>query len=313
MRRRLLVALVTAAALWLAATGVAALLLPRLLLNAHLPTRREGECEALRARLQGSGRWTRHPVPGGQGAPLEVWWLHRPGSRGAAILLHGFGDDGWGPAPLAEALPEWDILLFTFRGRDRHPEIPSTLGGHERWDAVSAVRLAEAGGWPRHRILFVAASQGAGVALLALEDLETEGPPLAGALLESPFRDLQDAARNHVRGTLGSWEPLSRPAVSLALRVAGRRAAFDPGAVSPLRAAAGLRTPVALLAGDADQVTPLAGVRALARTLPDLTLVPGAGHGEVGARVPGGWAAWATQRLTRWGLTGTDARAPRGR
>lgn len=302
MRRRLLISLVAAALLWLAGTLVAALMLPRLLLGAALPRRTEAQREALRAELRGEGHWTCHRVPGGQGAPLEIWWLHRPGSRGAAVLLHGFGDDGWGPAPLARSLPGWDILLFTFRGRDREPAWPATLGGHERWDAVSAVRLAEAGGWPRDRVLFVASSQGAGVALLALQALEAEGRPLGGALLESPYRDLRDAARNHVRGFLGGGEWLSRPAVALALRRAGRLAAFDPEEVSPLRAARGLRTPVALLAGDGDQVTPLAGVRDLARALPDLTVVPGAGHGEAAARMPGGWAAWAESRLDRWGL-----------
>ena len=302
MRRRLLVSLLALLALWLAGTAVAALMLPRLLLHAQLPARSEAAREALRARLRGGGHWTCHRVPGGQGAPLEVWWLHRPRARGAAILLHGFGDDGWGPAPLAASLPGWDILLFTFRGRDRDPAVPATLGAHEQWDAVSAVRLASSGGWPRSRIIFVAASQGAGVALLALRDLEAEGAPLGGALLESPFRDLRDAARNHVRCPLGALAPLAWPAVDLALRRAGRRAAFDPGAVSPLRASQGLRTPAALLTGDADEVTPLAGVRALGAGTGDLTVVPGAGHGAAGAQVPGGWRAWAEGRLARWGL-----------
>lgn len=302
MRRRLLIALVSLAVLWLAGTGVAAILLPRLLLNAQVPHRTEAERSTLRARLQGSGRWSHHRVPGGQGVGLDVWWLHRPASRGAAVLLHGFGDDGWGPAPMAAALPDWDILLFTFRGRDRVPAAPSTLGAHEQWDAVSAVRLAESGGWPRSRILFVAASQGAGVALLALRDLEREGSPLGGALLESPFLDLRDAARNHLRGPLGRWAPMARPALELALIRAGHLAAFDPEAVSPLRASRDLRTPLAYLSGTLDSVTPLDGVRALAGSRGDLTVVPGAGHGEAAARVPGGWAAWAAVRLSRWGL-----------
>ncbi len=300
MRRRLLIALLALAVMGLVGTLLGALLLPRLLLQAHVPPRTEGDREAIRARLP--GRWTRHQVPGGQAVPLEVWWLHRTQPRGVALLLHGFGDDAWGTVPRAADLPGWDVVAFTFRARDRHPEVPSTLGGHERWDAVAVACFVEGQGIPRSRMILVAASQGAGVALLALEHLEREGPPLAGALLESPYRDLKDAARQHVRGTLGAWEPLSRPAVALALAWAGHRASFDPEAVSPLRAAAHVRTPVALLTGDADQVTPLPGVRSLADRLGDLTVVPGAGHGEAAARVPGGWGAWAEQRLQRWGV-----------
>jgi pimeloyl-ACP methyl ester carboxylesterase len=114
--------------------------------------------------------------------------------------------------------------------------------------------------------------------------------------------DLRDAARNHLRGTLGRVEILARPAEWIGLWRAGRLAGFDPDAVSPLRSSRGLRTPVALLAGDADQTTPLAGVRAIARNLPDLTVVPGADHLEAGAKLPGGWRAWADQRLRGWGL-----------
>jgi len=130
--------------------------------------------------------------------------------------------------------------------------------------------------------------------------LEAEGPPLAGALLESPWRDLADAARDHLRGTLGSWELLCRPAEWVALARAGRLARFQARAVSPLRACRGLRTPIALLAGDRDTVTPISGVRDLARFHPDLTVVPGAGHLQAARDLPGGWAAWARVRLARW-------------
>ncbi|HJV22015.1 MAG TPA: alpha/beta hydrolase, partial [Holophagaceae bacterium] len=249
------------------------------------------------------GAWTRHDLRGAQGAPLELWWLHRPRPRGLALLLHGFGDDAWGMAPLARSLPEWDVAVFTFRGRDRHSEVFSTLGAHERADVAAVVGLAEAGGVPRGRLILVASSQGAGTALLALADLDPGGP-LGGALLEAPFRDLREAARNHLRGTLGRLEPLTRLAQAVALARAGRLAGFDPDTVSPLAAAPRVHTPVALLTGDADPVTPIEGVRAIARALPDLTIVPGAGHCEAGSRVPGGWRAWAESRLHRWNLMG---------
>ena len=63
-----------------------------------------------------------------------------------------------------------------------------------------------------------------------------------------------------------------------------------------------LHTPIALVTGDADAITPLAGVRAIARYHPDLVVVPGAGHCEAGGRLPQGWSGWAHSRLARWGL-----------
>lgn len=305
MRLRRIGSLLLAALLfWAAASGLAGWLLSRQLVRAPLPPRTEPQRAALRTDLAGAGdRWTRHDLVGGQGASLELWWLHRPRPRGLAVILHGFGDDAWGAAPWARSLPGWDVAVFTFRGRDRHPEVPATLGGHERADVAAVVRFAQGQGVPRARMILVGSSQGAGVALLALADLEPEGP-LGGALLECPFRTLREAARNHVKGVLGPWEPLSRLAQRVALRRAATVAAFDPDAVSPERAARGLRTPVALLTGDADPVTPLGGVRAIAEALPDLTVVAGAGHCEAAVRVPGGWQAWAAPRLARWNLMG---------
>jgi pimeloyl-ACP methyl ester carboxylesterase len=301
--RRLAALLLASLVFWVLASLLAGWFLTGQLVRAPLPARTEEQRLEVRGRLQGAGeRWSRHTVVGAQGAGLEVWWLHRPRSRGLALLLHGFGDDAWGMAPMALSLPEWDVAVFTFRGRDRHPEVPSTLGAHERGDVAAVVRFAEGAGVPRSRMLLVASSQGAGVALLALADLEPKGR-LGGALLEAPFATLREAARNHLRGALGRWEVLSRLAQRVALARAGRLAGFDPDAVSPLKAAAAIHTPVALLTGDADPVTPLAGVRAIARFLPDLTVVPGAGHCEAASRVPGGWRAWADLRLTRWKLS----------
>jgi len=279
-------------------------ILPPLLLAAPLPARTEAQRAALRARLLPPGcAWTQEQVVGGEGVPLQVWRLRRPGARGVAILLHGFGDDAWGAAPRLQDLPALDAVVFTFRNRDLEPRTPSTLGGWEGEDVVAVVAHLAAQGVPRDRILLVGASQGAGVALLALGKLERNGgAPLAGALLEAPYASLEAAARDHLRGALGRAEWLLRPGERLALARAGRLASFEPASVSPLEAARLVRTRIALLSGDTDDVTPIAGVRAIALSHPDLTIVRGAGHLEAGARVQGGWRSWAWPRLAAWGL-----------
>jgi alpha-beta hydrolase superfamily lysophospholipase len=220
-----------------------------------------------------------------------------------AILLHGFGDDAWGSAPRLRDLPDLDVVTFTFRGRDEHPEVAATLGGWEQVDAVAVVHDLAAQGTPRKRMVLVGASQGAGVALLALDRLEREGGgPLAGALLESPYESLAASTRCYLRRSVGRWEWFLRPGEALALARVGHVAHIHPFSVSPRAVAGHLRTPVALLAGDADDVTPLGGIRAIAARQGELTIVHGARHLEAGLKVPGGWVGWAGPYLRRWGL-----------
>jgi predicted esterase len=300
LARRIAIALAAA----LVVVNVAAIrVLPPLLLDAPTRARSDEQRRAIRDALAEDGSWwSDHEIAGGEGAPLTLHWLHRHEPRGVVIMLHGFRDDGWGPASRAAALPSWDAVVFTFRGRDLHPSLPNTLGGWETDDALAAVAFVESRGVARGRIVLSGASQGAAVALLALERLEQHGALLGGALLESPFRDLPEAVHDHVRGTVGPLEWLVRPGERLSMWAAGRRAHFDPLAVSPLDASHHVRTPVAIVTGDADRITPLDGVREIAAQLSDLTVVAGAGHMHAADAVPGGWSSWAHDRLRRWHL-----------
>ncbi len=302
MRRAVGIGFCFIVGIWLLGNLAAGLwLLPPMLLAAPMPLRSEVQRERVRMQLLTPGsHWTRALLRGGEGRELEVWRLHRPSSRGVVVFLHGFGDDAWGTLGRAAELPDWDAVGFTFRGRDRHPEVPCTLGAWERADVVAVVERFEASGTPRSQILLAGWSQGAGVALLALADLEKMGPPLAGALLECPYEDIQEAAKNHLRLALGRAEILARPAEWVALRRAGRLAGFDPATVSPVRASEGLRTSIALITGNADPETPVEGVGRIARHHPDLTVVSGAGHCQASGRLPGGWKAWAEDRLAIW-------------
>lgn len=301
MRRRFLLTALVALLLWGLATVAAGMwLLPPMLLGVQGPQRDEGVRAEVRARLgRSGGSWERSETTGGEGQLLEVWRLRRSDSLGVVIYLHGFGDDAWGTLGRAAELPGWDAVGFTFRGNGN---APCTLGGWERKDVAAVVRRLEFEGIPRQRIVLAGWSMGAGVGLLALEELEADGGPLGGALLECPFEDIRAATRDHIRGTLGGFEILVRPAEELALHRVGKLAQFDPEAVSPRRAARSLRTPVAFVTGDAGRETPVAGVRAIAATHADLTVVSGAGHCEASNRLPGGWGSWAGERLRRWGL-----------
>jgi pimeloyl-ACP methyl ester carboxylesterase len=291
-------------AIWcLASVGVGLWVLPGLLLNAPLPQRTEAFKVRARAEIQASGgSFTSIQVKGGEGRMLELWHLRRAAPKGAVIYLHGFGDDVWGTLGRARSLPEWDAVGFTFRGRDADPSSFCTLGGWERKDVVAAFHYLEHAGFSPDHIVIAGWSMGAGVALLAMEDLEREGKVLGGALLECPFEDLEQAGRDHIRGTLGRLEILARLAERFAISRAGQMAAFDPAQVSPARSADRVKSRMALITGDADRETPLAGVQRIARYHPDLTIIPGASHCEASNRLPGGWEAWARVRLKIWGL-----------
>ncbi len=285
----------------LASAGVGLWVLPDLLLNAPVPRRTEAFRAEARAGIQESGGvLTKAQVQGGEGRSLTLWHLRRPSPKGAVIFLHGFGDDIWGTLGRARSLPEWDAVGFTFRGRDEDPSIPCTLGAWERQDVVAAFHYLESSGFPPDRILIAGWSMGAGVALLALEDLEREGKNPGGALLECPFQDIERATRDHLRGTLGPLEVLARLAEKLAIERAGRSARFDPSKVSPALSAGRVKCRIALITGNADRETPLDGVEKIARTHRDLVVVHGAGHCEASGRLPGGWEAWARARLTAW-------------
>ena len=125
---------------------------------------------------------------------------------------------------------------------------------------------------------------------------------LGGALLECPFEDLERAARDHLRGSLGRFEVVAYLAERFAIREAGRLARFDPVQISPVHSSAIVKCRIALITGDADRETPLDGVQKIARFHPDLTVVHGAGHCEASNRLPGGWGAWARSRLSAWGV-----------
>lgn len=122
-------------------------ILPSMLLNAPLPARTEAERSSIRTKLCPPGcAWTNETLTGGEGRPLTIWRLHRPASRGIAVLLHGFGDDAWGGVSRLKDLPELDAVAFTFRNRDLAPGTPSTLGGWERED-TAAVEFGNRSGY----------------------------------------------------------------------------------------------------------------------------------------------------------------------
>lgn len=215
------------------------------------------------------GTWQASRVAG-----RELWRLRRAQpSKGAVLLLHGFGDDRWGTSPALKWFPDLDAAIFTCQGRDealrrgsRQPYV--TFGARESREVVDMVHGLEAQGFARNRILLMGRSLGATLGLLALADLEAEGRgPLGGFIWEGAPLGSRDFAERLVRGPKDrAWHVLAPTLGALAARRAGALADYDPAATDPRIRLQGraLDTPSLCFLATQDRLAPPQGQRELA-------------------------------------------------
>jgi fermentation-respiration switch protein FrsA (DUF1100 family) len=194
------------------------------------------------------------------GHPLRG--LHIPAAvRGTdRLVILGFGGNAWNADDAAMYLhdlyPAADIIVFHYRGyapSGGHPSIAALVA-----DAPLVFDFVR-GRFDDAPIVAVGFSIGSGiVASLASRR------PLAGAILVTPFDSLAALASAHYR-----WLPMR-----LLLR-------HQLDATAELR---GVRTPIAIIAGERDRLIPAARTEALRRTVPNLVftrIIAGAGHNDL--------------------------------
>ena len=237
-------------------------------------------------------------------------WLIRPGSNresdltedngagsddpkvGAAgvswvVMVHGDntnrGDSETGMLDIARALSRrgFGILMFDMRGRGDSPAAISSSGYFERLDLQGASDYLVSNGADRSRIGVLGFSLGGAVALLA-----GSNPNNFGAVVsDSAFADLSLVLRGTMTGIkrpLTLWFPGMRLMAKVLYGI-------DITDVSPARAIARSDTPVLVVHGEEDVVTPVEHARLLGRALgasfneieageETVWIVPGAGH-----------------------------------
>lgn len=188
------------------------------------------------------------------GLELAAWYVPA-GDVATVVVFPGNGGNRAGRAPLAAALADagFSVLLIDYRGYGGNPGTP-TEAGLER-DA----RAAEA--WVRGRsagpVIYLGESLGAAVAV----GLAVERPP-AALILRSPFTSLADVARHH-------YGPVPRWLLADSYPSIDRIGQVD--------------APLLVVAGDRDEIVPLAHSRRLfaaARDPKELLVVAGAGHND---------------------------------
>jgi alpha-beta hydrolase superfamily lysophospholipase len=227
-------------ALWL---GTSCIVVQRLTRRAgpmvaeHLPTVLRGKAESVRLRTSDGinlGAWF---LPGRSGSPLVLLLHGNGGSRSACLeqaqLVHEIG---------------CPVLLVTQRAHGDSTGEANDFGYGARHDVVAGVTwLAQQA--PGRPILIWGQSLGSAAALFALTELEQ---PIAGFILECPYRDLRTAVRHRTQHYL-PWG-LDHAAYTGLILVAPF---FLPDfeRISPLQAASHMprETPVLILAGGADR------------------------------------------------------------
>lgn len=226
----------------------------------------------------------RHGFASADGTFLEAWLVPRDGSRGVAVLFHGYGgskDQMLREARAFRALG-LDALLVDFRGSGGSEGSETSIGWHEARDVQAAVAYARTlPGSPR--VIAYGISMGAAAVLKAEADGDLGA---AGLVLECPFDRLLTTV-NH------RFEERSLPAFPLSPLLVfwgGWRQGFDAFAHNPVDYARRARTPTLLLNGADDTYVTREEARSVARALDQrgrLVLCPGVGHAScLGRQAP---------------------------
>jgi uncharacterized protein len=212
------------------------------------------------------------------GERLDAWWSPPAPGKGVVILFHGtpgtLADTTWRLTDLAQA--GFGALAIDYRGYGGSTGQPSEAG--IRKDARAAFDFIRSAA-PESPIAVLGESLGTGVAVDLARDR-----PVAGLVLNSPFASIQ----HHFATQL--------PPLPYWLLLTER---FDSeGQIAAVGA------PVMILAGTADDVTPIDEARRLfaaAREPKTMIEVPGAGHlqawsGETKAAALAALATWTAPR-----------------
>ena len=211
-----------------------------------------------------------------------------PESRPTLLFLHGKGGNAseWEPDALRALRAGYNVLLPDLRGHGRSGGELFTLGFLEREDLECALKAAaQRFGIDPERLGIHSCSAGSSVAL----EFAAGRSGVRAIWLESPFAEPRRMARHYL--ALGTRIPAplltlaSRWAIDLSIsRV--RRALGEPRRgrlelLDPIRAAARVRAPIALVHGGEDRLIPPGFTRRLAEALPpgsEIWTAAGAGH-----------------------------------
>jgi len=227
------------------------------------------------------------------GLTLAGWFLPSPSGRDKTLLIcHGWGDNKGEfleQTVFLNRVEGFNLLYFDFRGCGESEGDQVTMGKMELLDFAAALdylktyrpRCAECLG-------VFGFSMGAAVAAMSLADR----PEIKAAVLESPFADFHQVGR---RWAWARFRVPYFPMIMLVMRLAKFRSGHDDlDAYSPAAFLPAARTPLLMIAGERDVLTPPKDVRRLyaaAHGPKDFWLVPGASHSKCRLAAPADYDA----------------------
>ncbi len=213
---------------------------------------------------------------------LSGWWAPgRPG-RGVVVLLHPLWKDRRAMLRRARALAQdgFGVLLFDFQSHGESSGDRPTFGWREAGDVRAAIEFVRAQA-PKERVGAIGISLGGAAILLGPQPID-----LDAVVLESVYPDLRSEIRNQLRQELG---PLARLALPLFIAQVQPRLGVAAERIAPILGAERLARPLLLVAGERDQIVPLADeqrIFARAHEPKEMWIIPGTGHGDFYAGHP---------------------------
>jgi dipeptidyl aminopeptidase/acylaminoacyl peptidase len=212
--------------------------------------------------------------PARDGVKLDGWYVPRPGSTKAVVLLHGYGGTRTAMLARARLFHEhgYGVLLYDARAHGTSDGSLGSFGYHETRDLLGALDWLRGRGFSEFGCL--GASQGGATIALAGAELRD----VKWAVLEGVYPTLPNAVDRRFRRMfhLPGWV-----AGMLMVPLAEWRLGVSAKKVSPRDAVASLPCPVFVMTGDLDVHTKPEDARQVfdhAREPKQWWLVPGAAH-----------------------------------
>ncbi len=210
----------------------------------------------------------------GSGGRLAGWFVPGQPHRGGIVLMHGIRANRLEMLERAQLfhVKGFAVLLFDFQAHGESPGRHITFGYLESRDARAAFDYLRRR-LPGEKLGVLGMSMGGAAAILSEKPLEADA-----MVLEAVFGSFDDALMNRLVMRFGVFSRVLFPLYKFQVQP---RLGFDPDWLRPAEAAAKVRAPLLLIAGEADRHASLGEMKAIyanAHDPKELWVVPGAAH-----------------------------------
>jgi uncharacterized protein len=210
----------------------------------------------------------------GSGSRLSGWFVQGQPRRGGIVLMHGIRANRLEMLDRARLFHAkgFSVLLFDFQAHGESPGKHITFGYLESRDARAAFDYLREK-LPGERIGVLGISMGGAAAILSEKPLEADA-----MVLEEVYGSFDDALMTRLAMRFGVFSRLLFPMYKVQVEP---RLGFDPDFLNPAAGVAKVRSPLLLIAGEADQHATLNEMRRIygnANGPKELWIVPEAAH-----------------------------------